>query len=174
MQGPWLLLMCDLSLFESIIYIVQENCGYSHKGSFACLYVVALGALPGFTADAHEDATLVEEATGGIHDQQEQHTHQYKNTNNYSCVQARPVFHGVLRRNRIDADNETEQEDYQPTNYIQCNSQASMSYFQIIRLAKAKTIDEGNRAKITTPPLDVIVHSVNKIPNFRLKGIVHQ
>lgn len=169
--------MCDMTLFESIIYIVQEHCGYSHKGSFACLYVIALGALPGFTADAHEDATLVEEAAGGIHDQQEQHTHQYKNTNNYSCVQARPVFHGVLRRNRIDADNETEQEDHQPTNYIQCNSQASMSYFQIIRLAgfsKPKEIGEGNRAKITTPPLDVIVHSMNKIPKLGLKGIVHQ
>lgn len=66
--------------------------------------------MPGFTADAHEDATLVEEAAGGVHDQQEQHTHQYKNTNNYSSVQARPVFHGVLRRNRRDADKETETE----------------------------------------------------------------
>lgn len=52
-----------------------------------------------------------------------------------------------------------------------------MSYFQIIRLAgfsKAKKIGEGNRAKLTIPPLDVIVHSMNIIPKFGLKVIVHQ
>lgn len=97
--------MCDMSLSQ--LHKAQKHCGYSHKGSFACLYVFALGALAGFTTDAHEDSTLVEEAAGGVHDQQEQHTHQYKNTDNYSSVQACPIFHGVLRRNRRDTDKET-------------------------------------------------------------------
>lgn len=61
---------------------MEVYCGYSHKGSIAGLDVLAFGARPGFTADAHEDAALVEDAAGGVHNQQEHHTHQYENTNN--------------------------------------------------------------------------------------------
>lgn len=74
---------------------MEEHCGYSHKGGFAGLHVFAFGAWPGFTADAHEDAALIEDTAGGVHDQQENHTHQYENTNNNSSVQARPIIHCI-------------------------------------------------------------------------------
>lgn len=136
--------------------------------------------MPGFTADAHEDATLVEEAAGGVHDQQQQHTHQYKNTNNYSSVHARSIFHGVLRRKRRNTETQTEQEGSSTQTGDAQNAWnvtvKQASYFQTTRLSgfsKAKTIGEANKAKLTTPPSVEIVHSLNITHMFGLKGTVH-
>lgn len=79
------------------------------------------------------------------------------------------------RQSRRDHQPKLEIHEMYCTKYMKCNSQASMSNFQITRFNKAKTIGEANKAKLTTPPSDVIVHSLNiiHIHMFGLKGIVH-
>lgn len=49
---------------------------YSREGGFALLHVLALGSGPSFSAqvdgDAHEQATLVQEVAGDVHNHKEQ------------------------------------------------------------------------------------------------------
>lgn len=65
---------------------------YSRESSLALLHVFALGSGPSFAAqvhsDAHEQATLVQEVAGYVHDHQEQDEDDNEDPHNGACAQA--------------------------------------------------------------------------------------
>lgn len=65
---------------------------HSRESSLALLHVFALGSGPSFAAqvnsDAHEQAALVQEVAGDVHDHQEQDEDDNEDAHNGTCAQA--------------------------------------------------------------------------------------
>lgn len=65
---------------------------YSRESSLALFHVFALGSRPSFAAqvdsNAHEQATLVQEVAGDVHDHQEQDEDDNEDAHNGACAQA--------------------------------------------------------------------------------------